>query len=78
MAEPVENDPNPPGKGKKAAPPQPLSKAFRARLLKALSAAAEAGDTGAAAALLELARKAEQDALFAQVLAELRAGQGEA
>jgi len=56
--------------------PQPLSKASRARLLKVLSAAAENGDVGAATALLELARKAEQDAMLAEALVALRASKG--
>lgn len=78
MAEHPENDPNPPEKGKKSVTPQPLSRASRARLLRVLQAAAENGDVAAAAALLELARKAERDTLLASALAALRASQGEA
>ena len=53
--------------------PQPLSKASRARLLRVLQRSAEGGDAFAAAALLGLARKAEQDALLAQTIAALKA-----
>ena len=58
--------------------PQPLSKASRARLLKVLSAAADAGDVAAAAALLELARRAEIDAKLAEALIALRGSSGDA
>ena len=77
MAEHLENDQNPPGKGKKAVTPQALSRASRARLLRVLQAAADGGDVAAAAALLELARRAEQDALLASALAALRGSSGD-
>ena len=48
----------------------PLSKANRVRLLKALQAAA-AGDAGAAAALVELSLASERYALFAEMLRAL-------
>ncbi len=57
--------------------PDPLSAGTRRCLLGRLLAAAEAGDTAAASALVELSLAAERDQQLAETLRQLR-GEGDA